>query len=50
MIKVFTKFGIINKIIKELISIKAFVKRAIIKIGFKGNKSANLSRKLVKKF
>ena len=50
MAKVFTRFGAMNKIIRKLIFIRAFVRRAVIKVSFKGNKSANLSHKLIKEF
>ena len=46
----FTGFSVISKIIKGLIFIKASVKRAVIKVGFKGDKGASLSRELAKKF
>jgi len=47
---VFTKFNAISEIIKGLIFTKAFVKRAVIKVGFRGSKSASLSHKLAKEF
>ena len=50
IIKMFIKFDAINKIIKKLIFIKAFVRKAIIKVSFKSDKSASLSRELIKKF
>ena len=50
MIKVFTGFGAMNGIIKGLISTKALVKKAVIKVGFKGDKGVSLSRKLAKEF
>ena len=46
----FIKFGAINKIIKKLIFTKVLIKRAIIKVNFKGDKSVGLSYKLIKKF
>ena len=50
MIGIFIEFGMINGIIRGLIFIKALIKRAIIKVSFKGNKSVGLNYKLTKKF
>ncbi len=46
----FTEFSAINRIIRGLISIRALVKRAVIRVSSKGDKGAGLSRKLAEEF